>query len=226
MSTGLRLASGPLGVALGYAWIRGLVPPHLFLSLLALALIGAFLAVCDGLCRTRRSRFLYLFLCAAAGVLAWDRTASVWLARRELERSEPQVRGGIVLQTTGYTCVPSSAATCLKALGIEAAEAELAREAYTSTTGTTFGRMGWVIGRRLKGSGWKYRHAGRARWEDLTAPALLDVDHGGIRHAVAFLGFAPDGRARIGDPLSGEYAEARASLEARWSGEAVFFERR
>lgn len=226
MSTPLRLASGPLGIGLGFSWIRGLVPPSPVLCFLALALVAVFLAACDGLCKGRRARFLFLILCASFALLVWDRTVSVCLAREELSRHAPLERDGVVLQTTGYTCVPASAATCLRSLGIEATEAGLAREAYTSTTGTSFERIGWVIGRRLKGSGWTWRHVGKARWGDLKAPALLDVDLGGLRHAVAFLGFTPDGKARIGDPLCGEYPEARAALEGRWSGEVVFFERR
>jgi hypothetical protein len=56
---------------------------------------------------------------------------------------------GVCLQSTGATCGPASAATLLRALGIDATEAELARESYTSAGGTE----NWYLARALRRRG-------------------------------------------------------------------------
>ena len=104
----------------------------------------------------------------------------------------------VCLQSTGSTCGPASVCTILKHLGVPASERELAREAYSSFSGTE----AWYLARAVR------RRGCEARFDfgmDLPAPAQLPAMVGvrlGAGHFIAVLAYQ-DGRYLTADPLAG-----------------------
>ncbi len=216
------LVAGPAGILAYLAWLTWDRGPGI---VAAFALLAAFVVACDRLCAAPRQRRALLLLCGTAGTLLLTQTWGRFVALRALGTGT--ARDGVVLQSTGFSCLPASAATCLTVLGLPATELEMAEEAGATRYGTGMGRILEPLNRRLAGTGWKAT-AGRKGWESLPrdgSPAILAVDWHGIPHAIAFLGFEED-RAVIGEPLEGRVLRTRVELERDWDGEGVFFVRR
>lgn len=217
------LAAGPAGVLAYLGWLKWGLGPGI---VAACALLAAFIVACERFCAAGRQRRSFLLLCGATGTLLLSQTWGRFVALRELGAGS--VRDGVVLQSTGFSCLPASAATCLLSLGIPATEAALAVEARTSLNGTGMGPMLIPLNRRLSGTGWEARQE-RRTWESLPrdgSPAALSVDWHGIPHVIAFLGFEGN-LAVIGEPLDeGRVLRTREELERDWSGEGIFFVRR
>ena len=216
------LACGPAGILAYLGWLEWDRGPGLTA---AFGLLAAFVTACDRLCAAPRPRHLFLLLCGVAGVFLLSQTWGRLSAMRALGAGA--VQDGVVLQSTGFSCFPASAATCLLSLGIPATEAEMASEGRTTECGTGDGPMISALNRRLAGIGWEARIDHRD-WEGLPrdgSPAVLSVDWHGIPHAIAFLGFEWD-RAVIGEPQVGRVLRTRAELDRVWDGEGIFFARR
>lgn len=221
------LACGAAGILLVQGWRLGEFCLTPWLVWGAAACLGAFLAACDALCVSGRPRRLLLCLCVALGLAGADHV--VWRCCAEIELRDLGIsyRDGVVLQQTGFTCTPASAATCLILLGRPVTEEVLAFEAGTGMRGTAVRRMVPVLRRRLTGTPWRVVRERRS-WEGLPrdgTPAMLSTTlSSGVGHSVVFLGFEGDD-AVIGDPLNGRVLCARERLEREWSGEGIFFER-
>jgi hypothetical protein len=216
------LVAGPAGILSYLGWVKWDLGPGI---LAACALLGAFVVACDRLCVVPRQRRIFLLLCGAAATLFLSQTWGRFAALRALGAGA--VQDGVVLQSTGFSCLPASAATCLLSLGIPATEASLADEARTTLHGTGMGRMLPPLARRLQGTGWQACQE-RRTWETLPrdgSPAVLAVDWHGIPHVIAFLGFEGN-LAVIGEPLEGRVLRTREALARDWDGEGIFFARR
>lgn len=142
----------------------------------------------------------------------------------------------ICLQTTPYSCSAASAATLLKAYGIEATEAEMA-ELCLTRRGTHW--MGLYRGLSLKTEGTRWTvEVKRATAEDLQSdagPVILaarlpegtDVDPvlqescgwiPGQGHSVVFMGFLGKKALLIGDPGVGRELWRTSDLDLLWTG--------
>ena len=118
----------------------------------------------------------------------------------------------VCLQSTGSTCGPASVCTILKHLGVPASERELAREAYTSFSGTE----AWYLARAVR------RRGCEARFDfskDLPTPAQLPALVGvrlGAGHFIAVLSYQ-DGRYQVADPLAGPASFTPEEFQSRYS---------
>jgi hypothetical protein len=158
---------------------------------------------------------------------------------------EDRWKQGVCLQTSQTSCSAAAAATLLRAHGIDATEAEMARLCLTREGGTTM--HGVYRGLRLKTDGgpWKVEvfrgdvAALRAR----AGPAILSVrlDRGGgvdpryerlwgwtpgLKHTVVFYGFRSEGKTEIGDPSVGREHWRTEDVRVLWHGDGMRLVRR
>ncbi len=119
-----------------------------------------------------------------------------------------QWRGRVCLQSTPSTCGPASAATLFKLLGVEVSERELARECFSSRTGTE----NWYLARAFRRRGFEVEFV---RMDDVSAeisgPAIAGVRMEGRGHFIPVLDVR-SGYAELGDPMVGHERVALAEL--------------
>ncbi len=106
--------------------------------------------------------------------------------------------GPVVLQSSSSTCGPSCAATLLRANGIRASEAEIARECFTSASGTE----NWYLARAIRKRGLRATYIVTA--QDPTTVPSPSIAGVGVGHFVTVLGKTATDYV-IGDPLSGTH---------------------
>ena len=153
---------------------------------------------------------------------------------------EDRWKAGVCGQTSQATCSPAAAATVLKAHGIDATEAEMARLCLTRPAGTT--THGLYRGLKLKTAGtpWDVQ-VFRTDVEGLRRdgrPVVLSVrlDRGngvderyerlwgwtpGVNHTVVFFGFRDDGKTEVGDPAVGREHWRVKDVRVLWHGEGI-----
>jgi ABC-type bacteriocin/lantibiotic exporter with double-glycine peptidase domain len=162
--------------------------------------------------------FAMLGLIAAFLTLRWMQNKSIADELFEIKDGE------IVLQSSGYSCVPASISNILGKFGIKESEKQLAAEMGTTMSGTTDGRVAFLMlkykirTKRLK----------NASITDVHPPAALIVDHpatGPESHMVAFMAMH-DGQAEIWDPVQGRVMLTPKDLAAVWHGKALEFDRK
>ena len=152
-------------------------------------------------------------------------------------------RGDVCLQTSPASCAAAAAATLLRAHGIDATEAEMARLCLTREAGTP--NHGLYRGLKLKTdrTGWRVEvfrtDTAGLRSQDRSGPAVLLVrlDPGpgvdrryeqlwgwtpGVNHTVVFFGFTEGGeKVDMGDPAVGREHWSARDLHVLWHGEGV-----
>ena len=110
-------------------------------------------------------------------------------------------KDGVCLQSSASTCGPASAATLLAAMGIPASEAEIARDSYSTASGTE----NWYLRRAIEKRGISTRYV----WVEppvtqVPHPAIAGISLGkGFGHFIAILGEDAEGNILIADPLYG-----------------------
>ena len=144
--------------------------------------------------------------------------------------AEPKIINGIVMQTTPYTCSPSSIATLARYTKRypNLTEQDVVKLTKTNRFGTT--TLSEIRAMSKLGLNPQYRH--NLTIDDLIAlnkPALLHVKEKkktgkGVRfsHAVAFLSINPEKELiLIGNPLYGIQIKTYRDFEQYWFGEAI-----
>ncbi len=159
--------------------------------------------------------FATTLLVVALLILRWNVTFSIPADSYEHE----VVDGGIILQTTGASCVPATVANILGRFGVTETEKALAREMGTTGQGTTHGRVALALWQR----GFDCRRVTVVSIQEVNPPAALTVDHpatGPESHMVGFMGM--DGEmAEIWDPLYGRDMMYPEQLSTVWHGKAL-----
>jgi hypothetical protein len=129
-------------------------------------------------------------------------------------------RDGVCLQSSPSTCGPASAATLLTALGVPTLEAEIARDAFTTWSGTE----NWYLRRAIERRGIKCDYA----WitppvTRLPHPSIAGLKLGGdAGHFVAVLDEDAEGYV-IADPLYGRSKVTKAALAKGGTSFSGFF---
>ena len=175
---------------------------------------------------------------ALLGIATW-RTVGP-LLRPAAPLREPRWTADVCRQSSLSSCSAAAGATVLRACGIDADEAEMARLCLTNADGTS--NLGLYRGLRIRtgGTDWQpiavrsspgelrargarnclfaLRPSGGLSWRDRTfAPG---------RHTVVLFGFYPDGSADIGDPFSGRQRWPVQMFDDLWPGEGLALVRR
>ena len=147
---------------------------------------------------------------------------------------------GVCLQTSQASCSAAAAATLLKAHGIDATEAEMARLCLTREAGTPMHGLYRGLKLKTKDSPWEVQ-AFRGDLRSLRregGPVMLSVrlDPGpgvderyarlwgwtpGVNHTVVFFGFLDDGKTEVGDPAVGRANWRVEDLAVLWHGEGL-----
>jgi len=135
----------------------------------------------------------------------------------------------ICRQSTDYTCVAASMVTMLRARGIGAEEAEMARLSFTQVGGgATDSRAMWPLEEKLEGTGLAVRYQ-RLDVQGLIAapkPCMVQLDWGYfISHMVPVMS-ADVEQVVIGDPLVGRAKMTAEAFRAKWKGMAIVLENR
>lgn len=127
---------------------------------------------------------------------------------------------GVCLQSTPTSCGAASAATIFHLLGFNLQESDVARECYTSGTGTE----NWYIARafRRRECSVNYR-VETGLPSDLNTPAIAGVRIGQYGHFIAILD-KKDGRYITGDPLSGRQEIMSERIEREFDFTGFFME--
>ena len=121
--------------------------------------------------------------------------------------------GDVCLQSTASTCGAASVATILRGCGVATTEAELAREAYSSASGTE----AWYLARAVQKRGCPVRFYHSSGFDpNMPFPAVAGVCLKGDGHFIAILARQGD-RFRIGDPLMGAEELSRQELLERYT---------
>lgn len=151
-------------------------------------------------------------------------------------------RGDICLQTTPYTCSPASAATLLRAYGIDATEREMAELCLTHR-GTNWMGLFRGLSKKTAGSPWKVDVFDVPIGENAQppeTPAILvarlpndspNPEHRELRdtcgwipgqaHSVTYLGRLSADVLIVGDPAIGRELWRRTDLSALWTGRGL-----
>jgi hypothetical protein len=118
-------------------------------------------------------------------------------------------KDGVCLQSSPSTCGPASAATLLASMGIPASEANVARDAFSTLSGTE----NWYLKRAIERRGVHCRY----EWidspvQDLPYPSIAGIKLGkDSGHFIAVLGKDADGYL-IADPIYGRSKITRQAL--------------
>jgi predicted double-glycine peptidase len=131
---------------------------------------------------------------------------------------------GICIQTTGYTCVPSAAVTCLKQLGLKAEVAELTLASRCcSMRGTSMAKMAEVLDEKYPDKTIRFKNL-KNLTEIKILPAMVSVEYALLAdHAVALLEM-DENSVVIGDPLIGRRVYTRKEFKDMWTGGYMSFE--
>ena len=129
-------------------------------------------------------------------------------------------KDGVCLQSTPSTCGPASAATLLGMMGIPTTEAEIARDAFSTSSGTE----NWYLKRAIEKRGVACRYEWvPAPIKHLHYPSIAGLKlgpHAG--HFIAILAEDAEGYL-IADPIYGRTHLKRKILEEEWASFSGFF---
>ncbi|MAE64899.1 MAG: hypothetical protein CMJ18_11575 [Phycisphaeraceae bacterium] len=145
-------------------------------------------------------------------------TRAVPIASRLASRATGQ---GILLQSSGSSCVATSLANATTLLGSNLSEKEAAELLGTTRTGTHNGQLRYALDRL--GYAYETLNRGYHHLADVPPPAILFVDHpklGRESHAVLFVAHRR-GRYEIWDPLTGRELATAQQIDANWHGNGV-----
>ena len=143
--------------------------------------------------------------------------------RNEVAGLETKFQGQICMQTTGYTCGPASAVTALRAIGVNASEADIGVAADTTPMLGTNERLLAEAIEELYVVDCECRH-----FESIDAmagkcPVLAVIKYSfWFDHFVAVLDVTDD-YVFLGDPLNGRWKMKREEFESKWRKKGVFF---
>ena len=105
---------------------------------------------------------------------------------------------GIALQTTSSTCGPASLATIINRYGQTDTEANIARQAFSSSTGTE----NWYLARYAQRQGYQYQFLHEPELSKVPTPSIIGVKLGKAGHFITLLNHH-NGTYAIADSLSG-----------------------
>lgn len=220
-----------------------LVLPKIFPPLLLIYLAGYFHEILLGLgcfflgllvlleLSGKRSQQTILRLLLAIGAIALALSILLFFLQPVKNLvGEPKISDGIVIQTTPYTCAPSSIATLARYTQTKPNLTE--KEAVELTKTNRFGTTTLAEIRALKQLGLKPQYRYSLTVNDLIIlgqPAIMHVKEKsktgkGVRfsHAVAYLGIDPAKKLiLIGNPLYGLQIKTFTELDRYWFGEAI-----
>lgn len=176
-----------------------------------------------------QTKIVQLFL--ALGAIAFALSILLFFLRPVGDLlAQPKIKDGIVMQTTLYTCAPSSIATLARYTQKQPNMTE--KEAVELTKTNRFGTTTLAEIRTLKKLDLNPQYRHNLTVNDLMTlaqPALMHVKEKrktgkGVRfsHAVAYLGIDPARKlVLIGNPLYGLQIKTFAELDQYWFGEAI-----
>lgn len=127
-------------------------------------------------------------------------------------------RNGVCLQSGGSTCGPASLATLLSLYGTRKSEEEIARNVYSSASGTE----NWYMIRYARNLGFKVTCFYEKDYEKAQFPSIIGTSLGKIGHFVVLMDRRADVYV-IGDSLIGRMELSREKLNRRYKFEGFVF---
>jgi hypothetical protein len=184
--------------------------------------------------RALRKAALVVPLVALCGVRSYGRIFG------EPPPLEDRWKAGVCRQTSHASCSAAAAATLLRAHGIDATEAEMARLCLTRRAGTTMHGLYRGLALKTRGTPWRAEafrgDVDALRRDGRRAILSVRLDPGGgvderyerlwgwtpgVSHTVVFLGFRSDGKTDVGDPAVGREHWRVEDVRVLWHGDGV-----
>ena len=118
-----------------------------------------------------------------------------------------ECRDGVCLQSTPSTCGPASVASILRKFNVQASEKTIAREAFTSASGTEV----WYLARAIRRHGFSIRYVVvETPVTELPVPSVVGVTlPGGIGHFISVLE-ETNSSYTLGDPMYGRLTVSKS----------------
>jgi hypothetical protein len=154
-------------------------------------------------------------------------------------------KDGVCRQTSQASCSAAAAATLLRAHGIDATEAEMARLCLTRAAGTPMHGLYRGLVLKTRETPWRVEvfHETIDALRTERGPVILSVrlDRGGgvdpryeqlwgwapgVKHTVCFFAFRDDGTTDVGDPAVGREHWRVEDLRVLWHGDGIRLVRR
>ncbi|MEM7234622.1 MAG: cysteine peptidase family C39 domain-containing protein [Planctomycetota bacterium] len=129
---------------------------------------------------------------------------------------------GVVLQSTGYTCVAATLANVARHHGLFLSERDAAELLLTTRLGTSRGPIRYALS-QLDIAQRTYHRDEERDLSKVPVPAFLFVDHPSVGregHAVGYFGERAGGY-EIWDPLGGRSIWSAEQVNAHWHGSAI-----
>jgi hypothetical protein len=156
----------------------------------------------------------------AAPIIFWAFFATPQSSLVEMNRHTPPAwRDGVCLQSTGFTCTPSAAATLLNAYGISATESEMAERCATTRRGTHVLGLARGLASKLPSGKFVVRACRLTPGEVMRAhlPCITFT----CCHAWVIFAIDSSGSMEIGEAMGGRYRVSWNQFVDRFCGEAV-----
>jgi len=126
----------------------------------------------------------------------------------------------VCLQSTESSCGAASAATIFRSFGVALTERDVARECFTSLSGTE----NWYIARAFRRRGYTVTYrVGEGLPSDLKTPAIAGVRICGQGHFIVILG-TTNGKCVTADPLVGRRETPTARIARKFDFTGFFME--
>lgn len=191
----------------------GAMPPTLLIALVAVPLGAAYGRMSGG--SLDGMRWL-----AIAPIAAWLCLAPAQSDLVEMSRfTPPRWKDDVCLQSTGFTCTPSAAATLLKVYGVQSSESEMAVRCATSRSGTHVLGLARGLASKLPEGKFNVRACRLVPSEirRVNLPCITFT----CCHAWVIFNILPNGNIEIGEALGGRSIVTFENFAASFCGEAV-----
>ena len=191
----------------------GAMPPTIWVAIAGAALGVAFGRMSGG--SSHGARWLTATPLALWLFIAPSESELVGMSRF----APPRWKDGVCLQSTGFTCTPSAAATLLKVYDISATETEMAAQCETTNRGTHVLGLARGLAAKLPEGKFSVRACRLIPGEiqRVHLPCITFT----CCHAWVIFGILPGGDLEIGEALGGRRRVSWNEFASSFSGEAV-----
>lgn len=167
-----------------------------------------------------KSRVFYTFICLCLYIGLSVPYVKMFIGYLDDDYFSERWKGGVCMQSTSSSCGAASSATIFKFYGDNLTEKGIARECFTTQTGTE----NWYLTRLFRKHGYKVNYKITDGFpDDLKLPAIAGIKIGGVGHFITVLEYK-DGSYVTGDPLIGRELVPKENIQSKFDFTGFFME--